>query len=236
MRLRGIAVMTVVGLFTLPVLAGAASQLTATGVRIGDHPAYVRVVVDFNKKVPAREVEAGRFGLRMANVSLTHPGVTTKTNGRTAHGVRVTLQPGTQSLHISSSFAKRRFKYLSYAVVTGNHLAIDLWKSRPPVTGAKFESAPDSCLALTSWDARNGKVSAKGSEKNLFEHTFRVVVRGAHGRVLGHKTLTEHGSWNTSVSYRVARSQAGTLEAVAFSPKDGALSCIAQVRVFLRAS
>jgi hypothetical protein len=31
----------------LPVFAGAASHLTATAIRIGDHPAYVRVVVDF---------------------------------------------------------------------------------------------------------------------------------------------------------------------------------------------
>jgi len=49
-------VITAVGLLTLPAPAGAAPHLTATGVRIGDHPAYVRVVVDFNGKVASREV------------------------------------------------------------------------------------------------------------------------------------------------------------------------------------
>jgi hypothetical protein len=38
-----------------------------------------------------------------------------------------------------------------------------------------------------------------------------------------------------TVRYRAVHRQAGTLEAVAFSPKDGALACIAQVRVNLPA-
>jgi len=106
--------------------------LTATGVRIGDHPAYVRVVVDFNGKVPVRQVEFDQLTRTIAVLHVAHPGITTQTAGRTADGVRVALQSGTQALHITATFARHRFKYLSYAVVTGNRLAIDLWKSAPP--------------------------------------------------------------------------------------------------------
>jgi hypothetical protein len=63
-----------------------------------------------------------------------------------------------------------------------------------------------------------------------------MVVRGAHGKVLGRHTVAQHGSWSAQVGYHASRRQPGTLEAVAFSPKDGALACIAQVRVTLPAS
>ncbi len=97
MHMRGIAVMTAVGLLTLPALAGAASQLTATNVRIGDHPAFVRVVVDFNGRVPVNEVELRKLTATMAAIRFAHPGVTSQTTGRTGNGVRVALQAGTQS-------------------------------------------------------------------------------------------------------------------------------------------
>lgn len=233
MRTRWIAAMSAVGIMALPALAGAAPQLAATNVRIGDHPAFVRVVVDFNGKIPAREVEAGRFGTKLATVRLNHPGVTTQTSGRTGDGVHVALQPGTQMLHISMSFRAHRLKYLSYAVVTGNRLAIDLWKSAPP------PSATQTCagLSLSSWHVRKGSVSVHGTEHGVFENQFQVAVRGASGKVLGRRTgVHGPGAWSTTVHYTVAHAQHGTLEAVAFSPKDGAVECLAQRRVTLRAN
>jgi hypothetical protein len=66
---------------------------------------------------------------------------------------------------------------------------------------------------------------------------FGIVVRGATGNVLGRAGgVHARGAWTTTVRYRAAHRQEGTLEAVAFSPKDGAISCIAQVRVTLPAS
>jgi hypothetical protein len=233
MRMHGIAVMTAVGLLTLPALAGAAPQLTATGVRIGDHPAFVRVVVDFNGKVREREVEAGRFAPRMATLRVTQPGVTTQTSGRSGYGVRVALQPGTQMLHVTTSFARHRFKYLSYAVVTGNRLAIDLWKSTPPAHAIQI--CP-SRLTLRTVHVSPGVVAVTGTEHGIFENQFEVFVRGAHGKVLGRKHVFGPGSWSAKVRYNAARRQAGTLEAVAFSAKDGALECIAQTRLTLPAS
>lgn len=221
---RGIAVAAVVGVVAL----------TATGVRIGDHPAYVRVVVDFNGKVPEKQVEFDKIAPRMAAVHIAHPGITTATSGRTGEGVRVALQPGTQALQIAMSYDRRRFKYLSYAVVTGNHLAIDLWKSAPPTKAAEIKSG--SCLSLESWHVTKGAVSASGTEHGVFEHTFQVLVRGAKGRVLGRRTVVHGGSWSASVRYHAAYRRSGTLEAVAFSAKDGALACIAQVRVTLPAT
>jgi hypothetical protein len=47
-------------------------------------------------------------------------------------------------------------------------------------------------------------------------------------------TSSPSGDWSRTFSYVVPARQAGTLEAVDFSAKDGSLVCIAQVRVTLR--
>jgi hypothetical protein len=233
MNARWIAVMAAVGLFALPALAGAAPQLTADGVGIDAQPTHVQVVVDFNGRIKSREVELSRFGQKLAAVRLLHPGVTTQTDGLTGNRVRVALQPGTQMLHITTSFARHRFKYLSYAVVRGNRLAIDLWKSAPP----KKPSQTCSGLKLAGdWSADGSVVSAKGREHGIFENQFRVVVRGQNGAVLGRKTVTGPGRWAAKVHYHVAHSQNGTVEAVAFSAKDGSLECLAQHWVRLPAT
>jgi hypothetical protein len=202
-----------------------AMALTATGVRIGDHPAYVRVVVDFNGKVPANQVAFDNLSDFRAVLRVAHPGIKTNTTGGTGDGVKVALQPGTQELHIAMNFASHRFKYLSYAVVTGNRLAIDLWKSAPP----RKPSHTCSGLTLSSDWASNGReVSVRGRERGIFENQFQVVVRGENGAVLGRKSVHGPGRWATKVHYHVGRKQAGTVEAVVLSAKDGALECLAQ--------
>ena len=159
----------------------------ATGVRIGDHPAYVRVVVDFNGKASAlAKSRLGRFAPRTASVRVTHPGVTTQTSGGTGHGVRVALQPGTQMLHVTMSFARHRFKYLSYAVVTGNRLAIDLWKSAPPAgRNHRGRALPGSRCARPSRYA------------------------GRRHRHAGPRTASSRTSSRSSFAARTARSSAG---------------------------
>jgi hypothetical protein len=232
MHMRGIAVITAVGLLTLPALAGATSQLAATNVRIGDHPAFVRVVVDFNGTLHAREVEAGGVAKRLATLRVNHPGVITWTSGGTGSGVRASVQPATQGLNVGMNYAPRKFKFLSYAVVTGSRLAIDLWKSAPPA------SATQTCpgLALHGVHVTRGVVTANGTDHGIFENQFDVLVRGAHGKILGRKHVVGAGAWSAKVTYKAVRRQAGTIEAVDFGAKDGAIECLAQRRVTLPAS
>ena len=219
----------------LAVLAVAgAVALTATGVRIGDHPAYVRVVVDFNGTVPVNQVEFDHLWTKTAALRVALPGITTWTSGRTGEGVAVALQPATQALQIGMSFAPRRFKYVSYGVVTGDRLTIDLWKSAPPPGGAGF--AYRDCLRISSSHVTKGSISVSGKESGVFEHMFQVVVRGADGRVLGRRAVAHSGVWAATVHYTAAHLQAGTLEAVSLSPKDGSLECLYEKRVTLPAS
>jgi hypothetical protein len=232
MRIRGITVMMAVGLFALPALAAAASQLLATGVRIGDHPAYVRVVVDFNGKVPASRVEYNGLTPTSAWVSVRQRGAASKTAGSAGNGVRVTFVPGKgQALYVRSRFVRQRFKYVSYTVVGGNRLAIDLWKRASIVKAQTCRG-----LSLSSARAKSGVLFAAGSERDIFENQFQVVVRGKLGAVLARKTVQGPGAWNATVHYKAMRRQVGTVEAVASSPKDGSLACIAQRRVTLPAS
>jgi hypothetical protein len=191
----------------LPVFAGAASHLTATAVRIGDHPAYVRVVVDFTGgRLINNEVQAGGLTKTGASVRVSHPNVATQAAPRTADGVSVHVLKGSGQLRIQIGFAARRIKYLSYAVVTGDRLAIDLWKSAPPSKAAEVRKGAHGCLVLDSWQVRPGVISVTGSERNIFENTFQGVVRGADGSVLGqHTGVHGPGKWSTQVHYRASR-------------------------------
>jgi hypothetical protein len=235
MRVRVIAALTVVGVVALPALAGATSQLAAMNVRIGNHAAFVRVVVDFNGTVPVNQVEFDHLWTLRAALHVARPGITTWTSGSTGQGVRVALQPATQALNIGMGFAPRRFKYVSYAIVTGKRLAIDLWKSTPP-PGGGVGFGYRNCLQISSAHVSKGTVSVSGIERGVFEHMFRVVVRGANGRVLGRRAVSHTGSWSTTVRYRAGHRQPGTLEAVSLSPKDGSLACFYEQRVTLPAS
>ncbi len=220
-------------LATLAVAATAA--LTATGVRIGNHRAYVRVVVGFKGKLSAHEVQFDWIRGKTAALHISHPGIETQTTGRTGDDVRVALQPATQGLNISASFWSHRFAYVSYAVVGGNRLVIDLWKS--VLRGDKpIRMCSGLGLALQDWSANGSEVKVSGHEHGLFENQFQVVIRRENGLVVGRKTVTGPGSWTVRVPYHVAHSQPGTLEAVALSPKDGSLACIAELGINLPAT
>jgi hypothetical protein len=207
--------------------------LSATGVRIGDHHPYVRVVIDFNGNVPVNQVRLDKLTGTRASLHVVHPPVNTQTSGATADGVRVSVQPGTQGLQITTSSWRRRFKYVSYAVVGGNRLAIDLWKSVP-----RFIKPIHTCkrLTLIGWSANGSRVIVGGREHGLFENQFQVVVRGQNGAVLGRNIMHGPGRWRTRVRYHVTSSRGGTVEAVAFSPRDGSLVCIAQIGIGLPAT
>jgi len=199
-------------------------------VRTGDHPTYVRVVVDFNGTLRDNEVEAGIVSRSMADARVDHPGAATSTSGGSGNGVNVAVQPATQGLNIAMNYAPHRFKYVSYAVVTSNRLAIDLWKSAPPPPGRAFVHG-QHCLSITTWAVdKGGLLSVSGTVHDVFENTFRVVVRDGHGKVLGRRIVTQDSPWRTRVKYTAARRITGTLEVAALSPKDGSLACLYEVR------
>jgi hypothetical protein len=232
---KRIAVISALASLLLPALAGAAGKAAAvSGIRIVDRGSYVLVEVDFpSGTVKARSVTAAPITKTEASVTLR--GVQAPKPGVASHaGLNVAVVRNTNGLvTIKITFAGGRMKYLSHPSIYGNGLQLDLWKSAPPMERSR------TCrgLTLSTVSVAKGVVSAGGDEHGMFENQFSVVVRGKNGAVLGRKNgVTGPGGWNAKVSYTAARRQAGTVEAVAFSPKDGSLKCIAQRRVRLPAS
>jgi hypothetical protein len=217
----------------------AAAPLTASGVRIGDHPAYVRAVVDFANGTftggQVRATDPKPFD-GTASVRVSHPSVLTRASARTADGITVRVVQGVGRLSIDIQASAGEFKYLSYAVVAGDRLAIDLWKSFSPSRAAFVLSGQGGCLTLGSVHVQPGAVSVSGTSSGLFENRFLVVVRAAVGSVLVQHAVITAGDWSVKDRYAAPQGQDGTVEAVAFSPKDGALSCLVQEGVGLPAS
>ena len=217
--------------------AQATTPLTATETRIADHPGFVRAVVDFaDGKIPREELVATDpepFPDGIARVRLRQQGVRTEARTARAHGVTVRVIQGRDRITVRLAATPSRFKYVSYfSLRKPERLVVDLWKSAPPVTAAEVRRAPDGCLRLTRYDVARRHAAAAGTERDLFEHAFVVRLRAADGRILAQQPRTStHGRWTSFFRYPAVRRQAGTLEAVASSAKDGALVCLVQVKV-----
>jgi len=223
--------------WVLPAAAGAA--LTADQIRIGNHPAFVRVVVDFSGgTLHGNDVESpdpSPFD-GAARVRVMHTGVTTAAAPVNAEGVsaRIVQRPGSIVLRLEAR--RHRFKYLEHTVLhSPERLVVDLWKARPPTSAAEFPTAPQGgCLSIVNLNALPGRVTANGMENGLFEHMFLADVRNRKGRVVGTRPVTASGGhWHRTVPFAVTASQPGTFEVVDFSEQDGSLVCIAQRRVAL---
>ncbi len=226
---------------SLALAHDAPAAVNATKIRIGDHPAFVRVVVDFTGgRLGSPNVEATDprpFADGRARVLVTKPGIAMHAAPRTHAGVHARLVRGPNRLVLRLSTAQHRFKYLGYVVYhRPERLVVDLWKARPPVAGAVFTRAPQGgCLSLTSWSVGRGTASAAGHEHGIFEHMFSVGLRKIGGQVARQMGVTSSaGAWSRTFGYAVAKRQRGTLEVVDLSEKDGSLACIAQVRIVLR--
>jgi Immunoglobulin-like domain of bacterial spore germination len=220
----------------------AASALTATGVRIGDHPAFVRVVVDFDRgTVNEGEVMLVRgqriFASGRATVRLARRGVRSTARPVSAHGVRVRIAAARGRMIVRIAARARRLKYVRYdALGSPTRLVIDLLKAAPPNREAAV--IDDGCLRLERLIGRPGRVRASGRAlEPLFESALALRLRGAGGRVLGTRPLVAaRGRWRGSLRYSVTRRARGTFEAVVFSAKDGSLDCLVQAPVTLAPS
>jgi hypothetical protein len=219
--------------------AAASAALTATQIRIGNHPAFVRVVVDFTGGTlhggDAESPDPQPFD-GDARVRVTHAGITSTAPAVTGERVAARIVERSGFIVLRLSARKHRFKYLEHGVLhSPERLVVDLWKARPPTNAAEFPTAPQGgCLSIDSIFQAPGRITANGSEQDVFEHMFLLSVRDRKGRPRGAKGVTATGGhWHRTVRYGVAVAQPGTLEAVDFSEQDGSLSCIAQVRVTL---
>jgi hypothetical protein len=223
--------------FVLVPQAAAIAPLTATNIRIGDHPAFVRVVVDFTGgTVEPGEVVAtdpDPFPDGFVRLPMVHPGVKTTATPARAEGVFARIAQGGGRITIRLTGTDRRFKYVGYAAQhTPERLVIDLYKSRPPSAAAEITRGRGGCLTLTSRSVTRKRVKASGRERNLFEHSLVVRLRRSGGGIHRQKAETAfQRRWSTNFRYRHVKRQAGTLEAVALSAKDGTLDCLVQVRV-----
>jgi hypothetical protein len=222
-----------------PALGAGATpgNVRAVSLYAVDKPALAQVVVTFAERLQITDVVAidrSPFGDGSARVLVR--GASSSAPSSQAHpdGVDVRLAKTTGGLVIRLEGAAHRFKYVGYRLLRRpERLVVELWKSAPPAE--PLRRGFGRCLTLGRWTLGAGKVSASGSERNLFEHMFVVQVRDATGRVVGkHGVASVGGRWNTNFSYSVAKTQSGTLEAVDFSEGDGSLVCLAQVRVTLR--
>ncbi|MEA2193496.1 MAG: Immunoglobulin-like domain of bacterial spore germination [Solirubrobacteraceae bacterium] len=217
----------------------ASAALTASHVRVGAQPGYVRVVVDFTGgALQLDEANADDPGPADGDsrVQISHPGIAVVAADVRAHGVRARLsRPAAGRARILLTSAAGMFKYVRVSALHGpERLVIDLYRRTPPSsTAAEIRVGTNRCLTLDSV-ARNGtRFAVKGTELDLFEGSFVLRVRDARGRVVGQRVVTARGAWERSVGYSVSSAQPGTVEAVAASAKDGSLACLVQVRVAL---
>jgi hypothetical protein len=215
----------------------SAAPLTAKEIRIGDHPGYVRVVVEFTGgAIELNEILAtdpDPFGDGFVRLPMMRPGVQTTAPPVRDHGVFARIGQAGGRITIRLTAAERRFKYMGYAAQRSpERLVIDLYKSRPPSDDAEITRGRGGCLTLTSHSVTKRRVTAAGRERNLFEHSFVVRLRRQGGRIHRQKPDTAASRrWSTTFTYPESGRQTSTLEAVALSAKDGSLDCLVQVRV-----
>ena len=227
------------------VVAGAApapasAALTASDVRIGAQPAFVRVVVDFTGgRVEFNEANAEdpRVADGSARVDVTRTGISVRAGlDRSAQGVRARVTLATANrLRVQLTGAPRRFKFVRVFVLHGpERLVIDLYRSVLPSSAAEIRTGLRSCLTLTGIQRVGRAFVVRGTERDLFEGSFVIRVRDARGRSIGRRIVTARGPWSRRVAYGgVTSRQTGTIEAVAESAKDGSLACLVQRRVTL---
>jgi hypothetical protein len=226
-----------VAMAVVPAADAGPAPLTATQIRIANHPGVIRVVVDFSGgRVQAGEVVASDpnpFRDGFVRLPLTRPGVRTMAAPVSQHGVLAHIAQGTGRITIRLSGADRRFKYVGYfALHAPERLVLDLYKSRPPSAAGEIARGRGGCLTLGEHVVGRRRVTAAGRERDLFEHSFAVVLRRRDGRIHKLRGITAFDRrWSTRFHYPQVARQTGTLEAVSTSAKDGTLDCLVQTRV-----
>lgn len=230
-----VVALAVAGALISPAVASAANP-AATAIRVGNHPGFVRVVLDRSPTPAPAEYAIDSTindGRAIVDVPNTRIGALRAVS---ASGVTVTPIQRGSTLRLRLTAAPGTFKYYGDFRLSGR-LVMDLWKTRPVYPAATRRDA--GCLAIGTVSPGTGKVNAAGRAYGIFESQFSVVIRNQYGRIVGRRAPVfvngfPGGTWSTTVTYEVARRQIGTLEAVDFGGRVGEL-CLAQIPVILRA-
>ena len=217
--------------------ASATVDLTAIGTRIGTHPAYVRVVVDFTDGLVAdSEVEAidQRAADGAVRIRLRHRSVQAQAAPASRAGVRAVVIGARDRLDVRATYARRRFKYVQVTTLHApERLAIDLYRSRPPRSAARDPSrAPRLPRAYRSPPRRALVHGPRPRARPL-----RALVPGARAR----PQRTQRGPQDHDRRGGLERARrlprqgtrarnAGRRRRVG---QDGSLACIVQVGVVL---
>ena len=228
-RFLFVAVLVLGVAWVLP--AAASAGLTATQIRIGNHPAFVRVVVDFTGGTLHRnDVESPDpqpFDGR-ARVRVTRVGITTGAAAVTQEGVTARIVQRSGSIVLQLSARKHRFKYLEHGVLhSPERLVVDLWKSRPPTAAAEFPTAPQGgCLSIDELRrlprARQGR---RNRERPLRAHVPGRTCATRKGRVVGTRPVTATaGHWHRTVPFDIGVAQTGHRSRSSTSPSRTARS------------
>jgi hypothetical protein len=227
-------VAAVLAALAFAAVAGRADALSGDRLRVGDHPAFVRVVLDVSggaltfNTVMSVDPDP-RDGV--ARIEIDRPGIASSAAPADGFGVGAVASAAGGKLTVRLTAARSRFKYLSYFLLAGpQRLVIDLWKGASP-PAARY--TPNRCLSIGSHSLGGGVARAAGTERFLFEHSLVVVLRGPRGGLVTERPeVAVNGRWSSRLAYTGPRRR-GTLEAASFSAKDGALDCLVQVPVTL---
>ena len=221
-----------------PAAGARTVDLTATGVRVGDHPGFVRVVVDFTDgRVPANETTVLDAGPAdgLTSIRVTHPGIRTEAAPLNRHGVRVTTTAGSGRFTARLAFGAGRFKHVSYTVLRApERVVVDLWKAVPvwPLAARR----DDGCLRLVSVRRVGPRVRFEGRVlRRLFEGSYVVAIRDARGRRVAQqpRIIEGTGPWSAVLTPRRAARGLATAEVFVGGAKDAGILCLVQLPIRL---
>jgi hypothetical protein len=240
-----------VALLTCLAVAGTStgngSSLKLTGMREDPgRPGLLRVVIGFSGPgLSANRLIANGFThtrgdpTTLASASLTVSGalVAQVPTLRTQDGTIIRATGRGTNARIRLDPKDGRYKYLYYEIPDRQHILILLWRSGVPgAVSYVIRGFPRGCLVLEHTRRAPGSITVFGSERGIFEHQFTLALRDGTGRQFSRTTVhSNNGAWSGTLTYHLSRAQWVTLEAVAPSPKDEAITCIAQVAVKLQA-
>jgi hypothetical protein len=223
--IRGLAVTAAI------VLLAASAVATATSVsriRIGSHPAFVRVVVDLVGPVSASDVAyrpaSARFsvGLGRARSPRLHAA---------AAGVVADVAASTKAPRLAVSAPGLAGGYVAITVLSGpRRVVVDVVR---PYSATALTIG--RCLVITSVRSSARAVDVRGRvAAGVFESQWVLALRDRSGRIVARRSIT-HGPG--AFAYRLthhAATQSGDVDAYDLSAKDGSLACLARVPVTLR--
>ena len=235
---RGLAGLACVAA-ALAVPAPAIAAPTAVRIRIGDHPGFVRVVVDVRGgRVSANGLElagftdvlaTGRQGARRHRVCV---------RARLPSAARASRhhRPGHGPHHADRARPTPPFKLVALFVLRAPERSTSSTSTSPrrPSPAAVIRS--DGCLRLTGFTVTRRRVVVAGRLlRPILENQFAVAVRDVHGGIRARRTVGGQPgrTWRVRLAYRVSRRQAGTIEAFDLSARDGRVDCLVQDRALL---